>query len=75
MANFAHTIFRCRTNPDGSFRVHWWTNDDLDYGYPSVTASADWTCKDQKDFENRIGKSRVGCIGTIVEVFLDGVKI
>ena len=60
------------TQLDGSIVIYCSTNDNLDYGEPSEFA--EWTskAKDRAQFDKIYGKSRTGCVGTVVTVTLDG---
>ena len=63
------------TKEDGSIVIYCSTNDNLDHGVPSEFA--EWTskAKDRVQFDKIYGKSRIGCVGTIVTVTLDGIKL
>jgi len=71
----AYTVYRGWTRDHGKIVVDWYTNDNLDYGISSEYASRRYTLANRQQFDRVCGKSRTGCGGTRVEVYLDGKKI
>lgn len=63
------------TKEDGSIVIYCSTNDNLDHGAPSEFAEWTSTAKDRAQFDKIYGKSRIGCVGTVVTVTLDGKKL
>lgn len=63
------------SNPDGTVTACVSTNDNLDTGYPSEFAEWTTRIKSVEEFHRRYGKSRTGCSGVEVEVFLDGKQL
>lgn len=63
------------TNPDGSIRATESTNDNLDRGYPSEFAEWERNFRTRSMFDSQVGKSRIGCSGVVVDVYLDGQRI
>jgi len=68
----AYSNFFGFTKTDGSIVIYCSTNDNLDHGVPSEFAEWTSTAKDRAQFDKFYGKSRTGCIGTVVTVTLDG---
>jgi hypothetical protein len=60
------------TNDDGTIHAVIETNDNLDRGYPTEYARWEDTYKSLSSFRNCSGFSRQGCLGTVVEIELDG---
>lgn len=63
------------TNPDGSIGAVHSTNDDRGLGFPNDHAAWETTYRDREDFDRSAGRSRTGCMGVRVRVFLDGEEI
>lgn len=71
----AYSNFFGFTKTDGSIVIYFSTNDNLDHGVPSEFAEWTFTAKDRVQFDKMYGKSRIGYIGKVVTVTLDGKKI
>ncbi len=71
----AYHTYHLQTNSDSSISGTSETNDNLDHGYASQYAS--WTVRyrDRAHMDKEVGKSRIGCSGVVVDVYLDGTKI
>jgi hypothetical protein len=57
---------------DGSVSARVWTNDNLDTGYPSETASWEQRYRSFEDFARNVGPSHTGISGCLVEVTVNG---
>ena len=70
------TLIEMFTEPDGSVRVEWCTNDDNDDGIPDGQAVrlTQRHANLQKALEIH-GKSRTGLWGQPVDVYVNGVRI
>lgn len=68
----AYHNYLLQTNPDGSISGTSETNDNLDHGVPSEHASWSVEYKDRAAMDKAVGKSRTGCSGVRVNVYLDG---
>lgn len=77
MASDIWTEYRIETIEKGkSYLVDWSTNDDNDDGYPDGEIVRDrYTMPTIERALNFTGKSRRGCGGSEVTVYLDGKRI
>jgi hypothetical protein len=75
MASKAFEVRDGYTKADGTIDVFVETNDNLDMGYPNEYATWNFKCKDRKAFDDRCGKTRVGCSGIRVFINLDGKAV
>lgn len=71
------TEYRIETREKGKkYVIDWSTNDDNDDGWPDAEVTRDqYTFASLDRALNFTGKSRRGCGGAEVEVYLDGKKI
>lgn len=67
--------YRVETHDDGSATVSQETNDNGDTGYPGEYASWEDHWKSAEKAIKHVGKSRVGCAGCEVSVYIDGEKV
>lgn len=63
------------THDDGSATIYSETNDNLDSGYPSEYARWSTNWANAKSALEYAGKSRIGCMGAVVTVTVNGDKV
>lgn len=70
----ARMTYDITSHEDGSASAQVWTNDNRDRGYDSEEASWALQFPSLAAALNQCGKSRTGCSGIVVTVWVDAVK-
>lgn len=73
-SNQSRTRYDLYTQEGGAISGTCWTNDNLDQGWPSESATWDVSYRDRAEALKRTGGTHQG-IASFVEVFLDGALI